>query len=237
MRELPIRLRCPRCSHIERMTVFAPLKMWQKDYSGKVRPCASTTSADFAAGAAVCPSCRTPFGLTFTKTGSANIEGLLSVSGPDAADASFSLSSITTYPSGPQQFIADKHIPDKIRKAFVYLQEDAAKKRNAAGLMSGARTCLDVALKELGETEGSRRSRINNLAARGIITSSIDSWAQDLWSEGSDAVHDLEADIDRALEHVEFLKLFFEVAFALPARIAAAAHEPADGAETELTPS
>ncbi|GAA0212896.1 hypothetical protein GCM10009081_29530 [Brevundimonas nasdae] len=91
--------------------------------------------------------------------------------------------------------------------------------------MSGARACLDVALKNLGESDGGRRTRINKLLSRGIITTSIAAWAQSLWEEGSDAVHDLDAEIDRAIEHVEFLKLFFEVAFGLPARIALASHE------------
>ena len=36
-------------------------------------------------------------------------------------------------------------------------------------------------------------------------------WAEHLWTEGSDAAHDLDAKIERAIEHVEFLKLFFEV--------------------------
>jgi hypothetical protein len=93
--------------------------------------------------------------------------------------------------------------------------------------MNGARSCLDVSLKALGEASGGRRDRINRLFERRIITQAIADWAQTLWKEGSDAAHDLEADMDRAIEHIEFLKLFFEVAFELPERVKAASHAPA----------
>lgn len=118
----------------------------------------------------------------------------------------------------------DLHLPHLIREQFVFVQEDALRRRNAAGIMSGSRACLDVALKHLGEETGGRRARIHKLANRGLITHGIAEWANKLWEEGSDAVHDLRADMDLAVDHVEFLRLFFEVAFALPARIAAASH-------------
>jgi hypothetical protein len=136
-------------------------------------------------------------------------------------DAALQGGAIETFPRGVNGFLPSNDLPEKIRAPFVFAQEDAARRRNAPGVLSTARGCLDVALKELGQTTGGRRERINNLAAEGIITKGIAAWAQQLWEDGSDAVHDLDADMDRAIEHVEFLELFFEVAFSLPARIQA----------------
>ena len=110
----------------------------------------------------------------------------------------------------------------------MYIQEDALNRRNPSGIMSGSRSCLDVALKALGETEGYRRTRIENLLKRGLITKSIATWSKKLWDEGSDSVHDLDADLDRAIEHVDFLRLFFEVVFRLPARIPQGPNEVTD---------
>lgn len=114
-------------------------------------------------------------------------------------------------------FLGD--LPQKIREPFQAAAEDAARHRNAAGILAVCRGCLDVALKELGQTSGGRRERIGNLAQAGLLTNGLAEWAQKLWDDGNDAVHDLEATIDKAIDHVEFLKLFFEVAFALPERI------------------
>jgi hypothetical protein len=118
---------------------------------------------------------------------------------------------------GPKAFL-----PERIRQPFSVASEDARRRRNPAGLMAVARGCLDVALKELGETQGGRKKRIENLAAQGVVTKSIAEWANRLWEDGNDAVHDLEADIDVAIEHIKFLDLFFEVAFKLPLQVKAA---------------
>ncbi|HET9160463.1 MAG TPA: DUF4145 domain-containing protein [Caulobacteraceae bacterium] len=134
------------------------------------------------------------------------------------------------YPESGSKIYQDSSLPEKIREAFVYIQEDAQRKRNPAGILSGSRACLDVALKHFGESTGGRRTRIQALADRKIITQGIADWAQTLWEEGSDAVHDLDANIERAIEHVAFLRLFFEVSFSLPAKIAAASHGVVDSA-------
>lgn len=164
------------------------------------------------------------------------VTAMLSAVSPEAVDHAFYGSTVTTFPKAKSDIVKDETLPTKVRDAFVFIQEDALQKRNPAGIMSGARGCLDVALKSLGEIDGGRRGRINNLLARGLVTASIAAWAQTLWEEGSDAVHDLDAEIDRAIEHVEFLKLFFEVAFGLPARIAQASHD-GEVEVAEVTPS
>ncbi len=147
-------------------------------------------------------------------------------SGPNETDVALRTVMIETVPDSAPGSATFRHVPTLVADAFRFVQEDAGRRRNAPGIMSGARSCLDVALKGLGQTTGGRRERINNLATAGLLTASIAAWAQELWEEGSDATHDLQADMDRAIEHVDFLRLFFEVAFELPAKIAAQPHAP-----------
>jgi hypothetical protein len=202
------------------MELQGPLKCWTDIGRSNV-----TTSQNTAHGAAatVCPNCQTPFGVLIHLV-STTIQGLFNNGSTDATDAALSGGSLFTIPLNPDGIDAYKAVPALIIETFSYILEDARRRRNAAGIMSGSRSCLDVALKELGETNGGRRERINNLATRGTITTAIAAWAQTLWEEGSDATHDLQANIDRAIEHVEFLKLFFEVAFEMPAKVAASSH-------------
>jgi len=110
-------------------------------------------------------------------------------------------------------------LPPKLVEPFRELQENVAQKKLASSILQTARACLDVALKELNELSGSRKERIKNLRDTGIITVGLETWANRLWKDGSDAVHDLDASRDNAVEHVEFLKLFFQVVFALPRQI------------------
>jgi hypothetical protein len=167
-----------------------------------------------------------PFGVIMEAEGPGLIRSLCEASSLEDADSRSKKVEIRTAPSGSALSV-NKSLPDKIQKPFVEIQEDAKRRRNAAGILSVARGCLDVALKDLGESTGGRRVRINNLSEKKIVTAKIAEWAQKLWEEGSDAAHDLVADIDSAIEHVEFLKLFFEVVYALPKRIDAASHADA----------
>jgi hypothetical protein len=88
-------------------------------------------------------------------------------------------------------------------------------------IVSECRSILDVCLKHLGEKKDGegRKTRIQNLRDKHILTKDIAIWANTLWDDGNDAVHDISADTDVALQHVEFLKLFFRVVFELPAEI------------------
>lgn len=225
MGTIPLRLKCPSCGHVERMSVTAPLAMWSIPSAGVRKVETSTGAAALAAGATVCPNCSTPFGVNMRARPATAVTAMLNASSPEAVDNAFHGATVTTFPKSKSDIAKDENLPLKVRDALVFIQEDALQRRNPAGIMSGARGCLDVALKSLGETDGGRRTRIDNLLARGLVTASIAAWAQNLWEEGSDAVHDLDAEIERAVEHVEFLKLFFEVAFGLPARIAQVSHD------------
>lgn len=214
------RLTCPICDSIERMELQGPIKLWENSSRIAVRTDANT---NIGAAAAVCPNCQTPFGIII-HTQVSTIGLLFQTSTPDSTDAALHGASIFTIPRSSVSGKIYPNLPTIIAENFVFILEDAQRRRNPAGIMSGARSCLDVALKTLGQSEGGRRTRINNLAQQGLITTAIASWAQTLWEEGSDATHDLQANIERAIEHVDFLKLFFEVAFEMPARVAASSH-------------
>jgi hypothetical protein len=218
-----VRLICPRCGNKERMPITDPMRIWE-DVGSQRKQTVATYGSSISSCAAACPNCFTPFGVLIKPRHDVSVGDLFKLQNSTAIDAALEGGLVKTYPAGADAFSPNNDLPEKIRKAFVFAQEDAARGRNPAGVMAGARGCLDVALKELGEETGGRRERINNLSANGTITTGIATWAQTLWEEGSDAVHDLDATIERAREHVEFLELFFEVAFVLPAKIERASH-------------
>lgn len=215
------RIQCPICDSIERMELIGPLRLWGDRIQGTVR---LDANCSYGGAATLCPNCETPFGVLISMGGGGNISGLFSTGSPTETDTALRHATIQTVPASPVAATKFPNLPTLIAENFLFIQEDAQRRRNPAGILSGARSCLDVALKELGQAQGGRRERINNLAAAGTITTAIAAWAQTLWEEGSDATHDLSANLERAVEHVEFLKLFFEVAFEMPARVAASSH-------------
>lgn len=111
-------------------------------------------------------------------------------------------------------------VPPEIAEVMIELEEDLRRGRNEARILSGCRSVLDVALQKLGETSGGRGDRIARLGAKGLLTSGLSEWAKKLWQDGHDGVHELQAKGHPVAEHVAFLKLFIEVAFVIPAKIA-----------------
>ena len=202
-----LRLRCPFCFHIERMKVLPEaLKCWaegKNDFGSTKRMIVSDPSqATIAATCAICPNCSSPFGLEISSKirsySGPKVSSFLKKRGSDEIDQALNSFNVVLSPKVLREahgIVRDESLPEIIREQFIFIQEDAKKKRNPAGILSGARSCLDVALKSLGEEEGGRRDRINNLANKGIITKDIAAWAQKLWKDGSDATHDLKADI------------------------------------------
>lgn len=221
---LNLRIRCPYCHHTER-TPFIVSKFYEQQYYSKDKLLPSHNGADKIIGFVQCFECHSPFGVEIRSTSTSQLTKLLQSRSEDkeATDSIVSDCKIFTYPNS-RKIIFSSNIPKKIQQPFFDIQEDVHKNRNAAGVMSISRSCLDVALKELGQTTGGRKSRIKKLAEDKIITQGIAEWANKLWEDGNDAVHDLNADMGTAKEHVEFLKLFFEVAFSLPERIARASN-------------
>ncbi|MDP3853130.1 DUF4145 domain-containing protein [Phenylobacterium sp.] len=214
------RITCPICDTIERMELTGPLRVWSDVSRQAIR---IDPNCHVGAAAAICPNCQSPFGVLIY-LGSSTIQHLFNTNSPEETDVALRDASIVTVPPSAIAPESYPNLPKLISENFVYIQEDAQRRRNPAGILSGARSCLDVALKALGQEEGGRRARINNLASAGLITTAIAAWAQTLWEEGSDASHDLQANLDRAIEHVDFLRLFFEVAFEMPARVALSSH-------------
>jgi hypothetical protein len=217
-----LRVTCPSCGIRERIPITAIRTF--KIMDGRRVP-SSPSGASILAASAICDECQTPFGLLVHPYAS-TVQELLGTNTSESTDAALRGAVIVTNPPSPLAVVPNDALPVLVREPFVFIQEDAIRRRNPTGIMSGARSCLDVVLKDLGQNSGGRRSRIQNLCNEKIITQSIADWAQKLWEDGNDATHDLTANIDRAIEHVEFLKLFFEVVYALPKRIAAATTTP-----------
>lgn len=236
MSELKVRLDCPYCGTRERRSVVHVRYLMGAGATTSVTP--NVQSASRILAATFCDDCKMPFCLSIKSGSDVSIQGILQNAGSEiGTEASLRNAAISTMPEA-NIFQARSELPKAIRQPFADIQDDAAKRRNAPGIMATARGCLDVALKALGEKEGGRTTRIQRLKDHGILTASLSEWANKLWADGNDAVHDLEATIEDAIEHVEFLKLFFEVVFVLPDKIAEASSssDSTDNADTETTP-
>jgi hypothetical protein len=84
------------------------------------------------------------------------------------------------------------------------------------------RTVLDVVTKKLGAKESDTLfKRIEFLRDNSTITQPIRDWAHELRLDGNAATHDAVGDANEAREYVEFLRMFLNMAFTLPARIEA----------------
>lgn len=113
-------------------------------------------------------------------------------------------------------------VPAAASQFFMEAEEDLRNGRNAAGVINKCRSVLDLCLKQLGASGAGRKARIADLRTKGLLTLGLANWADRLWDDGNEAIHDLTGDEKQAREHVSFLRLFFSVAFALPAQVAAA---------------
>lgn len=128
---------------------------------------------------------------------------------------------VRVYPPQPI-YSVHSHVPEPARVFFVEALEDLRSRRSPAGVISKCRSVLDLCLKHLEAAGTGRKARIADLRAKGVLTQGLADWADELWDDGNDAIHDLTGDANRAAQHVKFLELFFEVVFALPAQVAAA---------------
>ena len=228
MHDLKIRVTCPYCDNHERTTISGPIALFKK-LPGTLKFVLTdqTLEAEKMVCHTYCPNCANVFGVVIADNGrNHRCQKLLERSSSvDSTDVLLQDMQIFTQPkSTSTQTILG--LPEEITQPFHDLQEDVKKKRNAAGVMSISRGCLDVCLKEQGYAEGDRRSRIQKLLEDGKITIGLAEWANNLWSEGSDAVHDLKATTEQAAEHVEWLKLFLQVVYELPEQIRISNAEP-----------
>lgn len=120
----------------------------------------------------------------------------------------------------PPTTLLAPEVPADIAEVLVELDEDYRRGRNAGRVLAGCRSVLDKALATLDPSAtGARSNRIDALSKSGKLTADIAEWAKRLWVDGNDGVHELSAAGHPVGEHIEFLKLFVEVAFVIPERI------------------
>lgn len=86
-------------------------------------------------------------------------------------------------------------------------------------IVSECRSVLDVCLASLGQKEGGRRTRIQNLRDNHVLTDNLAKWAHKVWDDGNEAVHEIQADRETAEQLVSFLKIFLHVVYELDAKI------------------
>ncbi len=231
---LGVRLTCPYCGNKERFHLqIPPLRLVETEraYNRSPRKVSDASSANAAAFGTICEQCWRPLGVTVSRV---SVSALLSSVGRNhKTDEILEHSTVITFPRSPK-FELVTRLPDPIQKSFEEMLEDAKSRRNPNGILAVARGCLDVALKELKETEGGRSTRIENLFKRGLITEGLAEWANKLWKDGSDAAHDLSGDIDLAIEHVRFLELFFQVVFDIPEKIRESKKDEESNTNTDI---
>ena len=123
----------------------------------------------------------------------------------------------------PEEPDDSPHYPEALRQVFIELQEDVKDGRTASRIVFGCRGVLEVALEALGYDEkmGALIKRIDKAREDGVLTESMRKWAHRIRLDGNEAAHKLTASNEDAKEFVDFLRLFLEVAFVLPARIPA----------------
>lgn len=119
----------------------------------------------------------------------------------------------------PIAHYAPMALPDLIRVAFVDVQEMLKKNMSPHFIITGCRTVLEAAVKELGGEGNSLKQRIANLFEKGIITKILADWADHIRLSGNGAVHEMEGTPEEARELVEFSKFFLQFTFELPATI------------------
>lgn len=118
---------------------------------------------------------------------------------------------VDVHPAWPE--VARSHLPE--------LVEDLNRNRQPSRILAGARTVLDVVLKDLlgDDLPKGRSAQIQKLQELGLVTAGIADWAKSLWKEGSNASHDGTGDRKQASAYLDFLQILLQVAYVLPAQI------------------
>lgn len=115
--------------------------------------------------------------------------------------------------------ISDPVWPKEIQREFSDAQTMLIQGMSPSIIISTCRTVLDVSLKKLNGQGKNIFSRINDLLEKGIITQPIAHFAHSIRSLGADATHDAIGGEEDARLFIEFLKVFLNIAFSLPAQI------------------
>jgi hypothetical protein len=189
-------------------------------------------------GVSRCPHCGEPLLIIFRTTRQLLHHALHLNSNPrmDASHrliANDSVVVIKTYPESREP-TAHPTWPEKIRKPFVDLQKMLSEHRHPSFIISGCRSVLDVATRDLGGTKDKLVHRIDELANMNIVTGVLQKWSHKLRLDGNEAAHELGGTPEEAAQLVEFIRLFLHVTYELPATISVKAPpgtlSPAPGA-------
>lgn len=116
---------------------------------------------------------------------------------------------------------AHPSLSECVRDAFIDLQTMLRQNMQPHLVISGCRTVLEAAVRELGATGKNLKQHIDCLRDQGKITAVLHAWASHVRLSGNNAVHEMEGSTEEARELVEFTKIFLQFTFELPARIQA----------------
>ncbi|MGV1939541.1 DUF4145 domain-containing protein [Agrobacterium sp. 22-211-1] len=170
-----------------------------------------------------CPRCNGPALIVF-KAERATYESIknLITKGDGAILGGFKSITVEEVHPAPARPDADPHWPEEITRQFVDAQNMLNQGITPSIITGVCRTVLDVVTKKLGAKESDTLfKRIEFLRDSSVITQPISDWAHALRLDGNAATHDAVGDANEAREYIEFLRMFLNMAFALPARIEA----------------
>ena len=122
------------------------------------------------------------------------------------------------YPQPPLPY-SHPALPDKIRLLFVDLQIMLTQNFAPSLVITGCRSVLEEAVKQLGGQGEKLHHRIADLKEKAVLNGVLHELAFDIKNLGNETVHELSGTRDAADELVEFTKLFLQYTFEFPARI------------------
>ncbi|RYH22370.1 MAG: DUF4145 domain-containing protein [Alcaligenaceae bacterium] len=143
----------------------------------------------------------------------------------------------------------DPSVPAQIRVEWPGIIELAEQQRSPATVLMGCRAVLELALRELEDLAVKRglpastsksdrlNDRIDKLATKGMISSTLRDWAHELRLDGNDGAHELKADGERALTFARFVEFFLEATFVMESRLKTVRRMPVDASPPDSDPS
>jgi len=121
-----------------------------------------------------------------------------------------------------KQPIVSEYYPGKVSKMFANAQRqlrDTEDDMMPVNVVFACRSVIEQALKALGVENLTLVKGIQKTQQEGLITEPLAAWAHHVRLKGNEAIHDLEANLQEAVELVEFVRFFLETVFVLPKRI------------------
>ena len=110
-------------------------------------------------------------------------------------------------------------LPEKVRVLFVDLQTMLKQRLAPSLIITGCRSILEAAVKELGGEGKWLGNRINDLKNKAIVNGVLFEWATKIQLDGNAGAHELAGAPEEAAEMVEFTRLFLQYTFEFPARV------------------